>query len=278
LPTTTKSTLKYVTERIKLLENLDLCKKSIAAIQRILLKSFTLPYHIFPYKSGSKIFRGQICSSTPFNKISRISYNPTPASVLGRANLINESIFYAAMSLDTAAIESCQDQLKNGTKEFFVTVGEWELQRDLQINLLCHSEKAQSTGTDLSVAAESIDPMMRNGRTEDQYLTMLAKSQFFADQFAKSVINCPNDYAFSAFYASQILNPKKEVCDGICYPSVAYKLKDFNVVFHKNLIDSKAIKFICAHLVKIKFDDVNKYPELEIQKKSSSIQGDLIIW
>jgi hypothetical protein len=273
-----KSTLKYVMERIELLNGKDLCNKSIEAIRKLLFKSFTFPYHIFPQIAGSKLYRGQTCSDIPHNKISRISYNPSPAKVLGRANLINESIFYSSTSLDTAAIESCQDGIRAGIKDFFVTVGEWDLQNALQIDLMCHSKNALSTGTDLPIAAQSIDPMMREGRTEDQYLALLAKSEFFSDQFAKQIIKCSNDYAYSAIYASQILDPKKKICDGIMYPSVAYKLKGFNTVYNKNLIDSKTITFICAYLVKLKFNDPDIYPELEIQKKSSKIQNDLIVW
>ncbi|HUX56303.1 MAG TPA: hypothetical protein VMV77_04975 [Bacteroidales bacterium] len=273
-----KSTLGYVNERIKLLTEQVLCNKSIEAIQKMLFKSFTFPYHIFPQIAGSKAFRGQTCSNLPYNSISRISYNPTPSKVIGRANLINESIFYASTSLDTSAIESCQDGIRSGIKEFFVTVGEWDIQRNLQIDIMCHSKHALSTATDLPIAAKSIDPMMRKGRTEDQYLALLAKSEFFSDQFAKSIINCPKDYAYSAIYASQIIDPKKNICDGIMYPSVAYKLKGFNIVYYKDLIDMKTIKFNCAHLVRLKFNDPDVYPEFEIQKKSSGIQNDLIIW
>jgi hypothetical protein len=250
----------------------------IETIQKRLSKSFKFPYHIFPQIKGSKIYRGQVCSDDPFTTVSRISYNPNPSRVLGRANLINESVFYASTSLDTSAIESCQDGIRSGLMEFFVTVGEWELQKDLQLNIMCHSKTAQSTGTDLPIAAESIDPMMREGRTVEQYQALLAKSEFFSDQFAKSCINCPNDYAYSAIYSSQILAPKNKICDGILYPSVAYKLKGFNITYQKELIDQKTIKINSAHFIRLKFTDPNIYPELEILKNSSRIENDKISW
>ena len=175
-----------VKEKIKILNNQKLCSMSIEAVRKILFNSITFPYQNYPQISGSKIFRCQICSKAPFDQISRISYNPEPAKVIGRANMINESILYSATALDTAAIESCQDGIRFGKRDFFVTIGEWVLQKTLEINIMCHSKKAQLTGTDLPIAAKSIEPMMRKGKTEDQYQALLAKSEFFSDQFAKS--------------------------------------------------------------------------------------------
>ena len=182
------SSISDTKKYLEFIESLKLSEYSTEDLKKFINSSLSYPYFIFPQVEGSRIFRGQICNENPYDKISRMSYNPKPASNLGRANLKQESVFYAAGTLDNAAIESCQDELKKGTKIFFVTVGEWILKKGLEIHVVCHSKKAQSTGTDLIVAAESIEEMMRKDRSEEEYQVLLLKSEFFADQFAKSEI------------------------------------------------------------------------------------------
>ena len=272
------SSITDTKELIEFIESLNLSEYDIEDLKKFLNTSLSYPYFTFPQVGGSRIFRGQICNENPYDKISRLSYNPKPASNLGRANIKQESVFYAAGTLDNAAIESCQDELKKGAKIFFVTVGEWLLKSQLEINVVCHSKKAQSRGTDIIVAAESIDEIMRKGRTEEQYQVLLLKSEFFADQFAKSEIGSDDDYAISALYSSQILHHHKKVCDGICYPSVAYKLKSFNFVYRKELFDTGFFEFVCAYHVKLTFNDTITYPKIEILGNSNEHQGDTIKW
>lgn len=271
--------MENIVKEIKSLESLNLKKYQIEEIKKELYKSTGLPYNIFPYVSGSRIYRGQISEKTPFEKITRLSYNPNPAKSIGRANMQGESVFYASGSLDNAAIESCQDQLRDSKKrKFYVTVGEWELQEDIEINLICHSEKAQKSGTDLPIAVEALEPLMRKGRNDDEYNIILLKNHFFANQFAKEDINHPHDYAFSAIYSSEVLKTANKICNGICFPSVAYKLKGFNFVFTKELFDKNIFTFVGAYFLQLTFEDIEKYPKIEILKKSVSFEKNVIKW
>ena len=157
-----KDMVKNIEEKIKILESTSLQDLSIDDIRTNLYKSTGLPYNNFPYIAGSRIFRGQVSDKNSFDQESRLSYNPNPATKLGRANLVGESVFYAASTVDNAAIEACQDEVRNSDKSvFYITIGEWKLIRDIEINLICHSDKAQSTGTDIPVAVESLEPKMR---------------------------------------------------------------------------------------------------------------------
>lgn len=271
--------MNNVKQKIRKLESLNLCVLTISDIKTELSKLNSFPYNIFPYVSGSRIFRGQVSESKPFELISRISFNPNPSTSIGRANLQEECVFYASGSLDNAAIESCQDQLRNSSQRiFYVTIGEWELQKGIEINLICHSEKAQNSGTDLPIAIEALEPLMRKGRNGIEYKSILLKNQFFANQFAKEEIRHPNDYAYSAIYSSQILQAANKMCDGICFPSVAYKLKGFNFVFSKELFLNNIFTFVGAYYLKLTFESNGKYPKIEILNKTSNFKENRIIW
>jgi hypothetical protein len=274
-----KNMVKNIEEKIKILESSSLQELSVDDIRTNLYKSTGLPYNIFPYIAGSRIFRGQVSEVNPFDQVSRLSYNPNPATKLGRANLVGESVFYAAGSIDNAAIEACQDDLRNSDESvFYITIGEWKLNRDIEINLICHSDKAQSTGTDIPVAIESLESKMRENRTEEEYNTLLKKNIFFANQFAKENIENHKDYAYSAIYSSQLLHNGERICDGICFPSVAYKLVGFNFVFQKDLFDNGDFEFVAAHFLKLTFENKEKYPKIERLKMSENIVNGTINW
>jgi hypothetical protein len=268
----------FVKERIGFFNKMNLSETTIASIKNLLFDSFGMPYNTFLQVPPAKIYRGQVSSGKPFEKKSRLSYNPNPTTQIGRANLIGETVFYASSSLDNAAIESCQDELRSGERVFHVTVGEWTLKSEINLNLMCHSKNAQSTGTDLPVAANALEPLMRKGRTEEQYKSLLLKSEFFSDQFAKTEVKCLNDYAFSAQYASEVLNKTRDLCDGICYPSVAYRLKGFNVAYKTTLFDNGTFIFTGAYFVKLTFVGLDIYPKFEILKETRSFSDDLINW
>jgi len=280
LPLININNLQEVTNRIKELKDINLCASTLEDIRLSLFNSITIPTHTYPQIKGSKTYRALINDTAqPFESIKRISYNPKPSKQIGRANLAGESVFYASIALDSAAIEVCQDDLRASKKrEFYLTIGQWTINRDLEIDLKCHSKVAQDGGTDLAEAAEAVDPMMRKDRTEEEYQIFLLESQFFSDQFAKDDINCPNDYLFSALCSSQLLNNPKSVCDGVWYPSVAYKYKAFNAVYKPDLIDAGILQITEAYFLRLVFEDRDNYPHIEELKKTTNFDGDTIIW
>lgn len=234
-----------VAARIKLLELINLKYYSLNAIHLIILNSFWIPVNYWPQLKGYYFYRGQICpKDKPFSTKSRISYNPSPGAKTGRANLPFKSTFYTASAIDTASIEACQDELRKTSKrEFDLVLGEWELTRDIEAVIICHSEDTQKAGTDLDEAVKAIDPLIRKGKTEEQYQSVINANIFYAKQFAKLKIKHPNDYLFSALFANTILSSKSEELKPVSlwYPSVAYKYKGFNVVFRTQFIDDNIL-------------------------------------
>jgi len=271
-----------VAARIKSFEAINLRYYNINAVLMMILQSFSIPVNIWPQVKGHFFYRGQIFhKDKPFTSKSRISYNPKPGKDIGRANLPYRSTFYASSALDTAAIESCQDELRKTTsKEFNVVIGEWELTKDIETCMICHAEDTQKVGTDVGEAAVAIEPLMRKGKTEDQYQALLKVNIFFAKQFAKKEIKHPNDYLFSALCANTIIRSKNPDLqpEALWYPSVAYKYKGFNVVFKTQLIDNNELILRRVFHYRLKFDKPDAYPQITKLKETSQIDGDTIQW
>lgn len=271
-----------VERRINSFEAINLRYYNINAVLMMTLNSFTIPVNIWPQVKGHLFYRGQICpKDQPFATKSRISYNPNPGDNLGRANLPFRSTFYASSALDTAAIEACQDELRiTSCREFDLVIGEWELTKDIEACMICHSEDTQKVGTDVGEAAAAIDPLMREGKTEDQYQALLKVNIFFAKQFAKKEINHPNDYLFSALCANTLIRSKSPELrpEALWYPSVAYKYKGFNVVFKTQLIDNKELILRRVFYYHLKFEKPDTYPQITKLKETARIDGDTIHW
>jgi hypothetical protein len=229
---------------------------------------------------GYPIYRGQINDNDiPFDSIKRISYNPSPAKTLGRANLIGEQVFYGANDWKIAAIEACQDKLRNeGIKEFYVTIGKWVFVKDFNVSVICHSNIRQGVVKELKEAVEAIDIMMREGRSPEEYQSLLLINKFFANQFAKQNINYNNDYFFSAFCASELLNHSAHSIQGIWYPSVPYLYYGYNYVLKTSFIDEGFIKFEEASFHKLLFKDIDSLPVFEFLKFTSKFENDTIAW
>lgn len=271
-----------VAGRIKSLDSINLRYYNINAVLMMTRNSFSIPVNTWPQVKGHLFYRGQICpKDQPFSSKSRISYNPTPGRNLGRANLPYRSTFYASSALDTAAIEACQDEIrKSSSREFDLVLGEWELTKDLEACMICHSEDTQKAGTDVGEAVEAIEPLMRKGKTEDQYQAILKVNIFYAKQFAKKEIKHFNDYLFSSLFANTIMNSKVPDLkpEALWYPSVAYKYKGFNVVFRTHLIDKNELILRRVYHYRLKFDNPDSYPQITRIKETVEIDGNSIKW
>ena len=268
--------------RIKSFEAINLRYYNINAVLMMTLNSFSIPVNTWPQVKGHLFYRGQLCpKDQPYQSKSRISYNPTPGSNIGRANLPFRSTFYASSALDTAAIEACQDELRKTSKrEFDLVLGEWELTKDLEACMICHSDDTQKVGTDVGEAVKAIEPLMRKGKTEEQYQAILKVNVFYAKQFAKKEIRHLNDYLFSALFTNTIMNSKVPDLkpEALWYPSVAYKYKGFNVVFRTHLIDKNELILRRVYHYRLKFDNPDSYPQITRIKETVEIDGNSIKW
>jgi len=274
---------RKISKRINTLNRLNLSKYEANHINHILRNSFRVPYNLFTQQVGKGfIFRACINETTnPFESIKRIAYNPNPNDI-GRANLKNKGIGYGASSLDTAVVESCQDQLRNTTQRIFnLTVGEWAVDSDLDAVIICNNVKALSVGTDLDVAYSSIVKFKIENEDYNKKKIKIweLKNRFYANQFAKKEINSKKDYLFSAIYSNFILNSKKPTFDCIWFPSQAYQYKGFNIAYKPELVDSRKMTLNKVYDIEVNFsNNSNEYPTITIRKYTNKFINDFIQW
>jgi hypothetical protein len=213
-----------------------------------------MPYNTWTQPRGHTIFRS--CKNDdiePFESISRIAYNPNP-DYIERANLKEKSIGYGSQDLKTAAIENCQWYCRNTIQRtYYLTIGEWMINRDLNSIIICHSKKALNAGTDLKFAYQALLKRELNKNNRKEFRIWNLKNRFFAEQFAKKKINHENDYLYSALYSNTVFKSKEANIDCIVYPSVVRRYTEFNYAYKPVLIDDKSLTLIRAFHVKIEF-------------------------
>jgi Fe-S cluster biosynthesis and repair protein YggX len=275
-----KKSNRTLAKRLKRMNRMSFCKFSKKQILTFsMLRSF--PYDLHDLLPGKDIYRAVISDdSLPFNRVSRISFNPNPSSI-SRANLIGKGIAYYSCDLDVSVIEACRNSLKNSSqREFTLTVSRWIVRRRLSIQIICNSLKAQSAGTDLRDYYTATRSKQKKELPKSKYRTWFLKTRFLAEQYAKNSINCEQDYLISAIHANTILKSTQPIIDGIIYPSVPYIFKGFNYAFSPRLFGESFIELLDLYHVRSIFDkkDIFKYPEIIFIKTTNTLNGDEIIW
>jgi len=272
------SSLRQLRKRIKKLSLLNLSKYNKDTVSKFINNSFKIPYNTWIQKSGHIIYRSCINDNeNPFEKISRIAYNPDP-DYIERANLKGKGTGYGAGSLNISAIENCQYELRNGKRRtFYLTIGAWIPTRDLNVIVICHSKRARKVGTDLRDAYYSLLKKQAGSRKDKRVWNL--KNKFFAEQFAKEKFKHENDYLFSALFSNTVFKSEDPIIDAIWYPSVAYRLKGFNIAYKPSLVDNKELIIKKVFYVKIQFkSNYRSFPTISIISESSTFEGDMIIW
>lgn len=239
-----------------------------------------MPYDIHDLQATTDnfVYRAVINENeSPFNSISRIRYNPNP-SYMSRANIVGQGIAYYACDLDISVIEACRDKLRSSSERtFHLTVSKWKILKQIAVQIICNSEKAQLAGTDLYEYCLATKNKRKKELIQSRYRTYILKAKFIADQYAKDNIVREQDYLISAIHSNTLL--KSEIIDGIIYPSVGYLYKGFNYVFNPSLFDTSFFQIKEVACIKVQFkEDISKYPIIEIQKVTNRINGDTIIW
>jgi hypothetical protein len=265
--------------RIAEIKELDLSKTSLNEVKKILSTSMPMPYNTFLQNPGGYVYRGQTNDDeVPFDRISRISFNPSPSTKAQRASLPGDIVFYASNGIGIVAHEAIQDEYrKTGRKVYHATVGKWRIKNPLSVMIVCHSRKALEAGTDIVKALVALERGMRNNHYNDaQIEAWQMRSEFLSDEFAKEKITCEQDYYFSAAWASYLFS-KLDNCDGIIYPSVTYAYKGHNFAYRANLIKDGKIVLSEVSFLKIEVNSSGMI-KYEIVATTNSFDEDKIIW
>lgn len=204
-------------------------------------------YHIFRARENNNN-----SLQKPFNFISEIGM-PKKANSFGRANIINQPVFYGAHQVDLALFECCQNLGAMDIKNF--TMGVWKVKKNQILNLVILNpiEEVINKRKSFEELANNINNNLKDLKTLDKEYKELT-SEFFSKQFAKSTIKQNDDYKISAYFSNYVQDlenwsPKK--FDGIIYPSVANKFRGENVTVFKNSLHkiefTKALSLTCCN-------------------------------
>ncbi len=270
--------------KINYLENLNLSDFTVVEIQKILDETFPIilfteiiwddRFHIYRARRNVKnAFR------TPFEYISQIGI-PEKADFFGRANNINEPIFYGSHNGDLTLFECCQNIGAFDLQHF--TMGIWKVKQNqkLRMVLLKPTDEISQQRIDLKKISDdykkNLDDLDFNIK---EYSLIVA--DFFSKQFTKSNIKSNDDYKISAYFSNYIQNLKNWSnlnFDGIIYPSVANKFRGENVAIFKESLHKiefkKALSLTCYNfdnekgsLTKGIFEEGYLYGEKIVWKK-----------
>ena len=269
-------------KRYKTLNRISFCSFKTKYIHKI-SEIGNLPFdlHDFYPTENSYIYRAITNkNSDPHTSINWIRFNPNPSS-MSRANIKNQGVAYYACAPDIVIIESCIDKLKKSNdRKFELTLSKWKIKKKISYQIVCNSLKAQSAGTDLDLYSLATNRKRKKELKRKHYRTYFLKTRFLADQYAKNVINCDNDYYISAKHAKTLLNHPDNIIDGIIYPSVQYFYKGYNYAFAPRLFDDSyfEIEEVMHVVVEFNKDDIYEYPKWEIIKTTKTFDNDQIIW
>jgi hypothetical protein len=256
----TDTLIKSVNELI----NLDLNKISVWELRLIINNRFPIiSLNELFWNTQHYIFRVRRNLNNdfePYKNLCEIGLPPLDSTPFGRANNEFEPIFYGAHDGNLALFESCQNIPESSRFEpQNFTMGIWKIKNNetLRIAPILENQSVKNIRLDIKQACDLKENKI-SSRIKSQKVIQGTKiiSMFFADQFAKSLINSPNDYKFSSFYANTIreFNKTSDVkFDGILYPSVAYKFKGDNVaIFPMSLHKLELVK--CFSIISYNFN------------------------
>jgi hypothetical protein len=270
---------RRLAKRFKNLNRIHFCEyKKRLITQASGLRKMPFDLHDIEVTDNNFVYRAVINDSTsPFDSINRIKYNPSP-SYISRANVKGQGIAYYACDMDISVIEACRDRLRNSSdREFYLTMSKWKILKPMAVQIICNSQKAQLSGTDLIDFCKATNAKRRKELRRKEYRTYSLKARFIADQYAKDDIACEMDYIISAIHSNTLL--KSDKIDGIIYPSVGYMCKGFNYAFKLALFNNSYFQINKVDCIKVKFDkDFTKYPKIEVIKTTSTFSGDKIVW
>src|ERR1700733_824684 len=127
---------------INFLEQIDLKKYHLQTLDKYLEEQFPiLPVGLVDIPKGTLLFRGRIHEGGPsYTEFKDFSYvEKAKCQKFGRANFINQSLFYASDTLETAQMEVISKEID--TFQWPLSFGVWEVKEDIiMANILPYSE------------------------------------------------------------------------------------------------------------------------------------------
>lgn len=275
------SNIKLVRDKINSIKKIDLGSTSCEQVV-VALKELLEGYLLVRMPLNSVVFRGrrnklEKGKVTDFLKIKELSYNPKRKEIIkiGRANFIEQSVFYCSAKRETLVKEL------HPKKGDTVTILKWKIQNPKKLKVIGFGFFDNDT---FHVGGEKF----KWGEHKKEILTKDCKSKknqnieqrleinkiiddFLNKEFRKKVCDGASDdeYKITATLANiYIFNPNGTPLAGISYPSVAIGHEEHNYAFLPKFVDSCFTPIQCEKLEVVdnalisisstkKFDDGN---------------------
>ncbi|MVM34222.1 RES domain-containing protein [Spirosoma sp. HMF4905] len=218
-------------------EELETLKRNIDRFFNVNLAFFadTYPTKLFRVTNNKFLCEGR---KEKLQKISQLLGPPVGMSNYNRCNLPGESVFYAALNLETALWET-QPQVGD-----YITVSEWKIKpgQFLNTHSIFHPEKtflnqeSKNAFSYYKEAQKNIDPNF--GKIFHEVL------KFLTEEFMKIVSSDEKEnYLFSAFISSRFLQAAPDSngfkIDAISYPSTKMDFGLTNLAIRNSIVLDK---------------------------------------
>ncbi len=206
---------------------------------------------ILPWKLNAHSFRIREARNGHLEtNLSGLVAKPPPHNKYGRCNTKENSVYYAALNIDTALLESNAEEGK------LYQVLELSPKKDIQLDTVIigwldyfrrHNAPPPLLTSLRNNQAEAVMKLIEKKVPEEATKQVLFDA-FIADQFRKIVQNNKNEgYRVTALYSSFILEKKR--FEQILYPSVA-NFGGWNVAIRPDLV-TECLEISSVHLIRV---------------------------
>jgi hypothetical protein len=249
---------------LNLLSRIDLNSKGAdSEISDLITNKLIVPYILTMIPKGFYLYRARINETNiSFTRREEISYNRDTNKIrLGRANLPEQSIFYASHKWETPLLETSPlltQGIKNGIETF--TIGRWLVEESFPLFALIPNLELLDENIEFFKNYRNLlenDPELNNPHAKNHL-------QFFSDQFSIQAKGNENLYKISSAYFNHVITNSKERVLGMLYPTVEYYFKDLNVALLPEAVDRfLTLDMVVKYELSIK-DGIGDYKMKEI--------------
>lgn len=249
---------------IGLLRNIDLESKDSYYEVFQLIANMYIPIDLTKQIKGSFLHRARRnTKSDKYYFKEQISYNYDYRKIteFGRANEINQSIFYASIDPQTALFETSNLLREKNIHEKIerFTVGRWRVMEDISLVAMVSNEEARRNEIIKRLYEISLTKSLANDETNQI-------RKYFSDEFAKRSNNNSNLYKISCAFFNYILSRPENKEFGILYPSVGYEFQDINVALLPIAVDSfLALDGVSEYEIDMKCNNITQVEIIDIK-------------
>lgn len=223
--------------------------------------------------------------SNYFNLISDLSYPPKhKVKSYGRFNAVEQSMFYCSEDLGTSYLETINYLVKNIKQGdlFYITVGEWEIQKEIQALVIANPNKAERYTRFEINTGNAYDLKLGGLSGEQKEIAELVYKKLYS-YFSYSAKIGNSIYWITSLFSNKLFNAFKNLpfqVESVAYPSVASFEEGINFAFAPLMIDNNFILPKMVWRIKLIADQGENgfFNFKEIERAEGKIIGEKIKW